>query len=274
MSLNLSVEILGKPMLRTVNASRYITPLREGGSLPAVVEADDGETYAMKFVGAGQGAKALIAELIAGELARALGFRIPEIVLMNLDASIGRGESHQEIQDLLLGSVGLNFGMRFLPSAFAYNSLLEPPLDSQLASQIVWFDAYITNVDRTPRNVNMLLWEEELWLIDHGAALYFHHNWGGDYMGQSNSPFSYIKQHVLIELASAVHMADEMLRPQLTDDLLQSVVAQVPDVWLGEEEAFASQDAHREAYVRYLSARRDAAIRFVEEAANAHAACV
>ncbi|MCB0064223.1 MAG: hypothetical protein KDE19_19000 [Caldilineaceae bacterium] len=261
-------------MLRTVKATRYVTPLREGGSLPAVVEADDGETYAMKFVGAGQGAKALIAEVIAGELARALGFRIPEIVLMELDASIGRGESHQEIQDLLLKSVGLNLGMRFLPSAFAYNPLLEPPLDAQLASEIVWFDAYITNVDRTPRNVNMLLWEEDLWLIDHGAALYFHHNWGGDYMGQSHSPFAYIKQHVLIELASAIHAADERLRPQVTDEVLQTIVDQIPAVWLGEEEAFADAAEHRAAYVNYLAARRDSAIRFVEEAANAHAASV
>ncbi|MCB0104768.1 MAG: hypothetical protein KDE53_02645, partial [Caldilineaceae bacterium] len=151
-------------MIRTVKATRYLTPLREGGSLPAVVEADDGEQYVMKFVGAGQGAKALIAELVAGEIARTLGFRIPEIVFLEMDAAMGKTESHQEIQDLLQASVGLNLGLRFLPSAFAYNVLLEPALEAQLASQIVWFDAYVTNVDRTPRNVNMLLWENELWL--------------------------------------------------------------------------------------------------------------
>jgi hypothetical protein len=259
-------------MIRTVNAVRYITPLREGGSLPAVVDADDGERYVMKFLGAGQGAKALIAELVAGELARALGFRIPEIVFMELDPSMGRTESHQEIQDLLQASRGLNLGLRFLPSAFAYNPLLEPPIDSQLASQIVWFDAYTTNVDRTPRNVNMLLWAEELWLIDHGAALYFHHNWSGDYLAQSQSPFAYIKQHVLIGLADAIREADATLRPQLTDPLLETIVAQIPDVWLGEEATFANREEHRAAYVAYLAARRDHAARFVEEAANAHAA--
>ncbi len=261
-------------MVRRVNATRYIAPLREGGSLPAVVEADDGETYVMKFVGAGQGAKALIAELIAGELARALGFRVPEIVFMALDATIGRSEPDQEIQDLLLASAGLNLGMRFLPSAFAYNPLAEPPLDPKEASEIVWFDAYITNVDRTARNVNMLLWEEALWLIDHGAALYFHHNWGGDYLGQSRTPFSYSKQHVLLERATAIHAADETLRPQLTDELLTATVDLIPAAWLGDEEAFANHAAHRHAYLEYLTMRRDMAIRFVEEAANAHAALV
>lgn len=260
--------------MRTVKTTRYITPLREGGSLPAVVEADDGETYVMKFVGAGQGAKALIAELIGGEIARALGLRIPELVFIELDEAIGRTESHQEIQDLLLGSVGLNLGMRFLPSAFAYNPLLEPPLDSHLASAIVWLDAYITNVDRTPRNVNMLLWEDELWLIDHGAALYFHHNWTGDYLAQSRSSFAYIKQHVLLPLASAIPAADQRLRPQLTDGLLESIVAEIPPVWLDDEGVFTSHKEHRTAYWRYLTARRDAAEVFVEEAANVHAACV
>lgn len=259
-------------MIRTVKATRYLTPLREGGSLPAVVEADDGEQYVMKFVGAGQGAKALIAELVAGEIARFLGLRIPEIVFMEMDAAMGRTEQHQEIQDLLQASIGLNLGLRFLPSAFAYNSLLEPPLDPQLASEIVWFDAYVTNVDRTPRNVNMLLWEEELWLIDHGAALYFHHNWAGDYLAQSQSPFAYIKQHVLIGLAGAIQEADAKLRPQLTDDVLATIIADIPAVWLGEEEAFADHDAHRAAYLKYLSTRRDVANKFVEEAVKAHAA--
>lgn len=261
-------------MIRTVKATRYLTPLREGGSLPAVVEADDGAQYVMKFVGAGQGAKALIAELVAGEIARALGLRIPEIVFIEMDAAMGKTESHQEIQDLLQASVGLNLGLRFLPSAFAYNSLLQPPLEQQLASAIVWFDAYVTNVDRTARNVNMLLWEEKLWLIDHGAALYFHHNWAGDYLAQSQSPFAYIKQHVLIGLASAIHEADATLRPQLTDEVLAGIVALIPDVWLDEEACFANQEEHRTAYLRYLTARRDVAANFVEEAAKAHAALV
>src|SRR5215213_1602025 len=164
-------------MLRTVVATRYITPLREGGSLPALVEADDGERYVMKFVGAGQGVKALVAELIAGEIGRNLGLRIPELVFMELEPGFGLNEPHEEIQDLLKASIGLNLGMRYLPSAFAYNPLMKPPPEDPLASDIVWFDAYITNVDRTPRNVNMLIWEQQLWLIDHGAALYFHHDW-------------------------------------------------------------------------------------------------
>ncbi len=259
-------------MLRTVNATRYVSPLREGGSLPAVVEADDGELYVMKFVGAGQGAKALIAELVAGEIARALGFRIPEILLIEMDPRMGRTELHEEIQDLLRASVGLNLGMRFLPSAFAYNPLLKPPIDHHLASQIVWFDAYVTNVDRTPRNVNMLLWEQKLWLIDHGAALYFHHNWSGDYLTQSRSPFAYIKQHVLIGLADAIAEADATLRPQLTDDLLATIVDAIPDVWLGNEETFATVRTHRDAYLAYLTTRRDGAANFVQEAINAHIA--
>jgi len=262
--------------IRTLNATRYLTPLREGGSLPAIVEADDGEQYVMKFVGAGQGAKALIAALVAGEIARTLGFRIPEIVFLEMDAAMGRTEPHQEIQDLLQASVGLNLGLRFLPSAFAYNSLLQEsagrPVDQQLASEIVWFDAYVTNVDRTPRNVNMLLWEQELWLIDHGAALYFHHNWGGDYLAQSQSPFAYIKQHVLIELAGAIIEADTKLRPRIPDEVLATIVAHIPAAWLGDEETFVDHDAHRTAYLNYLMARRDVADNFVEEAVKAHAA--
>ncbi|MEZ4861025.1 MAG: HipA family kinase [Caldilineaceae bacterium] len=258
-------------MLRTVTATRYIQPLREGGSLPAIVEADDGELYVMKFVGAGQGAKALIAELIAGEIGRVLGLRVPEIVLIELDAKLARSESHQEIQDLLQASVGLNLALRYLPSAFAYNPLLEPPVEPTLASTIVWFDAYVTNVDRTPRNVNMLLWEEELWLIDHGAALYFHHDWG-DYLARSRSPFAFIKQHVLLPLASQVREVDPALRSRLSDERLAQIVAEIPTIWLGGEEIFADEEAHRNAYLAYLCQRRAAAEHFVEEAANAYAA--
>lgn len=260
-------------MMRTVTATRYIHPLREGGSVPAVVEADDGDLYVMKFVGAAQGAKALVAELVAGEIARTLGLRLPEIVLIELDPVLGRSEPHPEIRDLIQASAGLNLALRYLPSAFAYNPLLQPPLDPDLASAIVWFDAYVTNVDRTPRNVNMLLWQDELWLIDHGAALYFHHDWS-NYLERSRSPFAFIRQHVLIPLASKVREADERLRPLLTVERLRQIVAFVPAVWLGGETQFANPDEHRTAYVAYLTARLATAENFVGEAVNAHAALV
>lgn len=260
-------------MIRTVTATRYIHPLREGGSLPAVVEADDQELYVMKFVGAGQGARALIAEVVAGEIGRALGLLVPEIVLMELDPLLGRAEPNPEIRDLIGASAGLNLGLRYLPSAFAYNPLLEPPVAADLASVIVWFDAYVTNVDRTARNVNMLLWQDDLWLIDHGAALYFHHDWG-DYLERSRSPFAFIRQHVLIKLASQVRAADARLRPLLTTDRLQQIVNDIPAIWLGDEKQFANPDEHRAAYLAYLTARLAAAENFVREAVNAHAALV
>ena len=260
-------------MIRTVTATRYIHPLREGGSLPAVVEADDQELYVMKFVGAGQGARALIAELVAGEIGRALGLLVPEIVLMELDPRLGRAEPNPEIRDLIVASAGLNLGLRYLPSAFAYNPLLEPPVAADLASVIVWFDAYVTNVDRTARNVNMLIWQDELWLIDHGAALYFHHDWG-DYLERSRSPFAFIRQHVLIKLASQAREADARLRPLLSAERLQQIVDDIPAIWLGDEKQFADPEEHRTAYLTYLITRLAAAENFVREAVNAHAALV
>ena len=257
-------------MLKTVTAMRYITPLREGGSLPAIVEADDGDMYVMKFVGAGQGPKALIAELVAGEIGRVLGLHVPNIVLMNLDPILGRSEPDPEIQDLLQASAGrLNLGLRYLPNAFAYNMLLKPPPDAELASNIVWFDAYVTNVDRTPRNVNLLIWEEKLWLIDHGASLYFHHDWQ-DYLSRSQSPFALIKDHTLISFASKLHEADATLRPQLTPALIRDIINLIPNEWLDHEPDFASPTEHREAYIEYLSNRLEGSAIFVEEAVNAH----
>jgi hypothetical protein len=258
-------------MLRTVVATRYITPLREGGSLPALVEADDGERYVMKFAGAGQGVKALVAELIAGEIGRTLGLRIPELILIELEAGFGLNEPHEEIQDLLRASVGLNLGVRYLPSAFAYNQLLEPPPDPRLASEIVWFDAYITNVDRTPRNVNMLIWDDKLWLIDHGAALYFHHDWN-NYLARSQSPFSLIKQHTLLTYAEDLPAVDKRFAPRLTDGVLREIVELVPEVWLGGEAQFAGIADHRTGYVNYLSSRLAASETFVKEAIHARTA--
>jgi len=257
-------------MMKTQIATRYLAPLREGGSLPAIVEADNGELYVMKFVGAGQGPKVLIAELIAGEIARALGLHVPELVLLELDPGLGRNERDPEIRDLLKASAGLNLGLGYLPSAFAYNPLLKPPPTPAEASAIVWFDAYVTNVDRTARNVNMLLWEKELWLIDHGATLYFHHDWN-DYLARSQTPFPMIRQHVLLRFASQLRATDEALRPRLTSTILQEIVEEIPAVWLGEETLFADHAEHRAAYLAYLTRRLAAAPLFVEEAVRAHA---
>ena len=251
--------------MKTVTATRYLTPLREGGSLPAIMEADDGELYVVKFIGAGQGPKALIAELIAGEIGRTLGLRVPEIALINFDPVIGRSEPHEEIQDLLKASAGLNLGLRYLPEAFAFNLLLKPPPDPTAASEIVWFDAYVTNVDRTPRNVNLLIWHDDLWLIDHGAALYFHHAWD-NYLERSLTPFALIKDHTLLSFAADIAAADARLRPLLTAETLRAIVNLIPAAWLSDEDAFANPQAHREAYITYLLNRLDHAAIFVEEA--------
>jgi hypothetical protein len=258
-------------MLRTVVATRYITPLREGGSLPALVEADDGELYVLKFSGAGQGVKALVAELIAGEIGRTLGLPIPELALVELKAGFGLNEPHEEIQDLLKASIGLNLGVSYLPSAFAYNQLVEPPPDANFASEVVWFDAYVTNVDRTPRNVNMLIWQEKVWLIDHGAALYFHHDWN-NYLARSHSPFSLIKQHTLLRYAENLPGADQRLMARLNEARLREIVDLVPEIWLGGEAQFADIADHRAGYVNYLSSRLAASETFVKEAIHARTA--
>lgn len=261
-------------MIKTLTAMRYITPLREGGSLPAIIEADDGNMYVMKFVGAGQGPKALIAELIAGEIGRALGLLVPEIVFLKLDPKLARSEPHQEIQDLLQASAGrLNLGLRYLPNAFAYNMLLKPPPNPQLASNIVWFDAYITNVDRTPRNVNLLIWQDELWLIDHGASLYFHHDWN-DYLERSQRPFTLIKDHTLLKFASQLPQANKTMRARLLPQHIRHIVSLTPNEWLNGEAAFATQAEHRQAYVTYLLKRLESSSVFVEEAINARARLV
>ena len=253
---------------RTLQATRYVVPLREGGSLPAVVEADDGDLYVMKFQGAGQGRKALVAELIAGRIGQSLGLPVPELVLLEMDGQLGRSEPNPEIRDLLSASVGLNLGMRYLPSALAYTPMAQPALDPARASDIVWFDAYITNVDRTVRNVNMLLAEEQLWLIDHGASLIFHHDWS-DYLARSQSPYAFVAQHVLLPQADQLAGSNDLLTVRLTDDKIVTAVAGVPDLWLGDEPQFKTPGAHRQGYVDYLLARRAAADIFVEEAIRA-----
>jgi hypothetical protein len=256
-----------RPHLRTVSAARYVTPLREGGSLPAVVEGDDDGLYVLKFRGAGQGCKALVAELVAGELARALGLLVPEIVFMRLDEDLARTEADPEIQDLIRASTGLNIALDFLPSALAYDPLVSPP-SAELASRIVWFDAFVMNVDRTARNTNMLLWHRRLWLIDHGAALYFQHQWD-DYMARSSSRFEPIRDHVLLPLADSLEQADAQSRQSLSGDVIGSILELIPDDWLRDSDTFADAAAQRHAYFRFLEARLQASRTFVEEAIRA-----
>jgi hypothetical protein len=253
-------------MLRTITAIRYVTPLREGGSLPAIVEADDNQLYVLKFRGAGQGPKALIAELVAGELARTLGLPVPELVFAHLDPALGRSEGDPEIQDLIRFSAGLNLAFTYLPGAFAFDPLITR-LDPELASAIVWFDAYVTNVDRTSRNTNILIWQQQPWLIDHGAALYFHHDWT-DYLARSRSRFPLIKEHVLLPFTNGLWEADADLSARLTPAVIDQVVALIPGEWLGDEPAFTSQEEHRAAYAAYLRQRLEAPRGFVEEALN------
>jgi len=247
-------------------------PLREGGSLPAIVEADDGFLYVLKFRGAGQGVKSLIAELICGELARTLGFRIPEIVFSNLDPILSRTEGDEEIQDLIRASEGLNLGLHYLSGAITFDPLVND-IDSTVASQLVWFDSLINNVDRTARNTNMLMWHKELWLIDHGAALYFHHSWQ-NWKESATKTFTQIKDHVLLYKATRLDEADEKFRSLLTNDMIQSIVSLIPDQWLSSETSFASVEEHRQAYAGFIELRLAHSEKFVQEANEARAALV
>jgi hypothetical protein len=252
--------------LRTLTATRYLTPLREGGSLPAVVEADDGELYVMKFLGAGQGAEALIAELVSGEIARGLGLRVPEIVFLQLEPAFGQSEANGEIRALLQASIGLNLGLRYLPQAYAFNPLLPPPPDAALASAIVWLDAYVMNVDRTLRNINLLDWQRELWLIDHGATLYFHYNWATA-ASASRSAFPLIRDHALLPFADRLAEADAGARALLTAEVIMRIVGLIPNVWLqGRTAPFAGPTEHRRAYAEFLLNRLATSALFVAEA--------
>jgi hypothetical protein len=253
--------------MRTVNAARYVTPLREGGSLPAIVEADDDGMYVLKFRGAGQGTKALIAELIAGEIARAAGFLVPELVFVSLDPEIAKTEPDPEIQDLIRASGGLNLGLDYLPGSVMFNPVADK-IDSDLASRIVWFDAYVTNVDRTPRNANLLMWHRRLWLIDHGAALYFHHAWT-DVNQRSKDRFPLSKEHILLPFANDIEAADHALTAVITTEVIKGVVDLVPDDWMNEGAPFSSIAENRQAYVEYLTRRLDEPRHFVEEAIRA-----
>lgn len=249
-----------------VNVTRYVTPLREGGSLPAIAEADDEFLYVLKFRGAGQGVKALIAELIGGEIARALGLKVPEIVFANLDTAFGRTEPDEEIQDLLKASVGLNLALHYLSGSITYDPVVTP-LPARLASQIVWLDCLLTNVDRTARNTNMLIWNKELWLIDHGASLYFHHSWN-NWEEQAKRPFAPIKDHVLLPRAGELEEVDAMYRPLLTPERIRTIVGLVPDEWLqGDTEESAAD--RREVYIQFLIGRLESFPNILKEAQHA-----
>lgn len=259
-------------MLRTIHATRYVTPLREGGSLPAVVEADDDGMYVVKFRGAGQGIKALIAELVAGELARTAGLVVPELVLAEVDPALGRMEADSEIRALITASAGTNLALDYLPGAITFDPLARPVPDAATASAIVAFDAFVTNVDRTAKNPNMLCWHGQIWLIDHGAAFGFHHAWS-DYRERSRTPFAFIRQHVLLPWAKDIPAAWAALAERFTPDVIERTIATIPESWLGGE-PFADVAAHRDAYVTYLRERLQAAPAFIEEAVRARAAIV
>ncbi|MDQ6761655.1 MAG: aminotransferase class I and II [Bacteroidota bacterium] len=253
--------------IRNVKVTRYVTPLREGGSLPAIVEADDGFLYVLKFRGAGQGIKSLIAELIGGELARIIGLHVPEIVFANLDEAFGRTEPDEEIQDLLKASAGLNLGLHYLSGAVTFDPVVTN-IDSVTASKIVWLDSLINNVDRTFRNTNLLWWHKELWLIDHGAALYFHHAWN-NWEEQATRTFSHIKDHVLLLHANDLDLVDKEIHEVLTGEIIRAIVALVPDEWLMKDAPFASIELHREAYEQFLIKRLARSHFFVKEAQDA-----
>src|ERR1700733_2797290 len=258
------------PLLRTVNVTRYLQPLREGGSLPALAEGDDDFKYVLKFKGNGHGVKALIAELLGGEIARVLGFQIPELVFANLDEAFGRTEADEEIHDLLQGSKGLNLAMHFLSGAITFDPVVTK-VDAKLASQIVWLDAFITNVDRTFKNTNMLIWHKALWLIDHGACLYFHHSWT-TWETHAKSPFALIKDHVLLPQASLLEEVNLEFKKLLTEEKIRNIVALIPDEWLHWEGMNETPEALREVYAQFLLIRLNNSETFTNEAQNARKA--
>ncbi|MCF6524337.1 HipA family kinase [Streptomyces sp. JJ36] len=239
-------------MLPEVTATRYVTPLREGGSLPGLLEADDLGTYVTKFTGAGQGRKTLVAEVICGGLARSLGLRVPELVGVRVDPVLGRAEPDEEVQDLLRASGGLNLGMDFLPGALGFDPLAFR-VDPVEAGRVVWFDALVGNMDRSWRNPNLLVWHGELWLIDHGACLIWHHNWPGATTAAAR-PYD-ASDHALAPFAPDVAAAAAELGPRVTPELLDGCAAQVPDVWLADEPGFDGPDAVRRAYTGVLAER-------------------
>jgi hypothetical protein len=260
-------------MLRTVNATRYVLPLREGGSLPAIVEADDLGLYVVKFRGAGQGPLALVAELVAGEIGRALGLHVPELVFAEFDPALGRNEPDAEIRHLLKASAGLNLALDYLPGSTMFDPAARDAVPPEEASLVVWFDAFTQNVDRTPRNANLLMWHRKLYLIDHGAALFFHHNWE-TMPHKIESPFAESAQHVLLPWASEIAKAAAIAKRALGAELFSGIVAQVPDAWLEAIPSSENAEDKRHAYVDFFARRLAASQVFEEEAIEAHARLV
>ena len=256
--------------MRRLTGKRYATPLREGGSLPAIVETEAGELFVVKFRGAGQGQRALVAEALAAALAVQLGLPVAEPAVVQLDEGFGRREPDPEIQDILKRSHGENFGLRFISGALPFDPVINQDIDPDLAANIVWFDALITNVDRTPRNVNLLVRNNDVWMIDHGASLYFHHRWEG-WEERVDSRFPQIQDHVLLHLASGLQEADERLRPIFTREKLTEAAAQIPASWLGDDDLFAGVRDHRNAYIDYLERRLDGSRPWLDEAIEAKA---
>ncbi|MBA2596723.1 MAG: aminotransferase class I and II [Chloroflexota bacterium] len=263
--------------LRIVRCLRYVTPLREGGSLPAIVEADDDGMYVVKFRGAGQGMKALIAELIAAGIGHALALPVPETVLVELDPALGMAEPDPEIQDLLERSAGLNIGLDYLPGSLPLGMPGGSGVSPALAAGVVWFDALLSNVDRTPRNPNLLLWHRQLWLIDHGAALYTQHSWNDDLAAiavNAGARFPRIRDHVLLPIAGSIHEADARLAPRLNPARIEEIVAAIPDNFLDGLPPFASPARHRAAYLTHLAGRLAAPRAWVDEAEEARRAVI
>jgi hypothetical protein len=259
--------------LRTVNATRYVLALREGGSLPAIVEADDLGLYVVKFRGAGQGALALVAELVAGEIGRALGLSVPEIVFITIDPILGRNDPDAEIRHLLKASVGLNLALDYLPGSTMFDPAARDLIQPEVASMGVWFDAFVQNVDRTPRNANLLCWHRQVRFIDHGAALYFHHHW--ESMSQkAASPFAQIREHILLPWAGDIAGASRLAHERLTRDVLRDILALVPDEWLSAEPRSTPADDRRAAYVDFFVQRLEASAIFEEEAERARSLLV
>jgi len=259
------------PEPRHVTATRYVTPLREGGSLPGLVEADDDGLYVVKFRAAGQGPRALVAEWLAGEIGRALGLLVPEIVAIEVDGSLGDAEPDEELQDLVQRSGGLNLGLDFLPGALTFNPGAAPEIDPATAAAVVWLDAFTTNPDRTVANPNLLVWHGRTWLIDHGAALYVHHTWR-DPDTHAERPFERTRDHVLLPFAGPIDDADALLAPALDRDLFKGLAAAIPDLWLPDDPNAGDADGQRAAYVRYLDRRLAGRRGFVEEAERARRA--
>ena len=260
--------------MRTVTATRYVTALREGGSLPGLVEADDDGLYVVKFRGAGQGPRALVAEWVGGEIGRLLGLAVPDLVGVDLDPAIGDAEPHQEIQDLVRASGGRNLGLDFLPGALMFNPASLSSLsamDPETAAAIVWLDGLITNPDRTVQNPNLLVWHRRTWLIDHGAALYIHHTWR-DPDAHARRPFERLRDHVLLPLAGSIVVADERLAHLLDADAIRAITDQLPDTWLPDDPLGGDAASQRDHYVDYLTRRLASPRPFVEDAERARTA--